>query len=396
MRVVALPFPSAGREAGTVPEWVMLARVGAWLGHPAMPEVIGREHLRSALDYFQRHYAANEADLVIDYHHASILAPAGGATAPAAGWIQKMELRAEGTELWGRVQWTTDAANAVAERRFRYLSPVFRFNAPDRVTGEPTPMIIHSVGLTNTPFLTELPSLNEAGATDGAGEVPIAEGGDHMSLLDSLAEALGLEPDRVASRIGLPPRGDDPEQTGRFEDEQVAGALLANADRVQELEAQLEESAPPVSPAVANALGVPPEADETEVKAALIGLKAPGAALEPVRSALGLPESATRSDILNSIAELQQQRRDEEAEKLVEQAVAAGKIPPAHREFYLREAVNELEATRRVINAMPVLTSPQPNPSPEEEGGSGALTEAERSVCGQLGLSPEAYLSAAD
>ena len=65
----AVPLP--GADAGA-PEWVMLARAGAWLGHPATPEVITPERLRSALDYFERHYAAHGADLVVDYHHASV------------------------------------------------------------------------------------------------------------------------------------------------------------------------------------------------------------------------------------------------------------------------------------------------------------------------------------
>ena len=76
-----------------VPEWVMVARTGAWLGHPAMPEVVTPECLAGALDYFNRHHAAHGADLVIDYHHSSVVAPREGAQAPAAGWIRQMELR---------------------------------------------------------------------------------------------------------------------------------------------------------------------------------------------------------------------------------------------------------------------------------------------------------------
>ncbi|MFW6189898.1 MAG: phage protease [Planctomycetota bacterium] len=383
---VLMPVTGA-RAAAAVPEWVMLARVGTWLGHPTVPEIIDADHLRSALDYFDRHYAAHEADLVIDYHHASVLAPAGGAKAPAAGWIQRMRLRADGTELWGRVRWTDDAAEAIRARRFRYLSPVFRFGAPDRVTGEPVPMFIHSVALTNTPFLTELQGLNEqrftisgrskqAVATEGDGANPTpAEGGETMSLLDRIAEVLDREPGEVASALGL---------TGT-EDEEVAEAVMANA-------AEPEHAAPPVSPAVANALGVAADADETAVKAAIIGLKAPGAGLEAVRRALGLDEAAPQADVLNAIGELQQQRRHAEAEEVVDAAVEAGKIPPAHREFYLREALNDLDAARAVINSLPALMD---SPAPPTDTGERALTEAEKGVCRQLGISAEAYLNAA-
>lgn len=378
---------TADADAALVPDWVMLARVGTWLGHPTVPEVIRPGHLRSALDYFARHYAAHESDLVIDYHHASVLAPAGGATAPAAGWINRMELRADGTELWGRVRWNGEAARAVRDRRFRYLSPVFRFAAPDRVTGEPVPMFIHSVALTNTPFLTELQGLNapqlgpdarskRAAATDGDGpnHTP-AEGGDTMSLLDRIAEVLEREPVELASALGLP----------STEDRQVAETLAARAARSQ-------DAPRPVSPAVANALGVAADADETAVRAAIIALKAPGAGLDAVRRALGLQETAPEAEVLNAIAELQQQRRRSEAERLVEAAVEAGKIPPAHSDFYLREALNDLEAARAVINSLPMLTAA---PAPPDDRGRSAVTETERRVCRQLGVSTEAYLSAA-
>jgi len=383
---IAMPV-TAQDAAAAVPEWVMLARVGTWLGHPTVPEVIDAVHLRSALDYFDRHYAAHEVDLVIDYHHASVLAPTGGAKAPAGGWIQQMELRADGTELWGQVRWTDEAAEAIRGRRFRYLSPVFRFGTPDRITGEPVPMFIHSVALTNTPFLTELEGLNanqftphgrskEAVATEGDGANPTpAEGGETMSLLDSIAEVLDREPGEVASALGL---------TGT-EDKEVAEAVLANA-------AQPEQAAQPVSPAVANALGVTPDADETAVKAAIIGLKAPGAGLDAVRRALALEEGASQADVLNAIGGLQQQRRHAEAEEVVDAAVKAGKIPPAHREFYLREALNDLDAARAVINSLPALTGSPPAPS---DAGDRAMTEAEKDVCRQLGISTEAYLNAA-
>ncbi len=377
-RAIEMPLP-AGERAG-VPEWAMIARTGAWLGHPARAEIITPEHLRSALDYFNAHYAAHGADLVVDYHHASALAPRTGGRAPAAGWITAMELRAEGAELWGRVLWTAEAAAAVARRQYRFLSPLLRFNAPNRITGEPVPMTLHSVALTNTPFLTELESLNAADgragspATDGGAQAVVSEGGESMSLLDSLAEALGKEPEQVASEFGL----------ASVEDECVAHAL----------EALVAGPAPPVSAAIANELGVPADADETQVRAVLIGLRAPSACLDALRTKLALEPNAPEVEILNAVDGLRQSQRDAEAGGLVDAAVAAGKVPPAHRDFYLREARNDLEATQRVLNAMPVLM-PAP-PAPRRAAGGRGLDAAEESVCLQLGLSAEAFLAAAD
>jgi len=367
MTVQAIPQVVPLTPDAAAPQWVMLARTGAWLGHPTTPEVITPDRLRSARDYFDRHYAATGTDLVVDYHHSSVTAPCRAQLAPAAGWVTAVELRNGDTELWGRVLWTAEAADAIARRRFRYVSPALRFGAPDRVTGERVPMMIHSVGLTNTPFLTELESLNEAAADGGA---TLTEGGEPMGLLNAIAEALGREPEHVASALGLDPAGDD---------RQVAEAVLACAERRR------------VPEFVANSLGVCADADETAVRAALIRLKAPGAGLTSVRARLGLPDAAPECDVLNAIDALQAAGRDGQAEQLVDAAVAEGKIPPAHRDFYLNEARSDLDAAREVINSLPVLTAPQPAP---RKTLSRRLSDAEESVRRQLGLSAEAFLNA--
>jgi phage I-like protein len=366
------------------PLWVMVLRTGAWLGHPTAPEVVTPEHLHAALDSFARHYQSHGADLVIDYHHGSVLAARTGAKAPAAGWIRAMELRNDGTELWGRVLWTAEAAAAIGRREFRYLSPVLRFGWPARVTGKPIALQIHSVALTNTPFLTELQSLNEAAATDGRGtpDAPF-QGGADMSLMDSLAAALGRTPEQVTSALGL---------EGKADDAALAEALVANAARVTELEEQLAEAGA-FRAALAAALDVTPEADGTALNAAVIRLKEPRAGLDAARTLLGLPNDAPPHEVLKAIGGLRQAQANADAERVVDAAVREGRVPPALRDFYLREALSDLEATRQVINALPpVLAEPLKTPGGRPAGR--PLGEAEQSVCRQLGLSAEAFLAA--
>ena len=427
-QAVGSPVPVAagpdisGEAPAQAPQWVMIARTGMWLGHPSRPEIITPEHLHSALDYFDRHYAAHGTDLVVDYHHASVAAPRGAVRAPAAGWVREMELRADGSELWGRVLWTAEAASAVAQRQYRCLSPLLQFNFPDRVTADPVLMMVHSVGLTNTPFLTELETLNsnglsvaecseavamEGGGTTearrsrraapvgvaGAGGEASTEGGESMSVLDSLAQALAKEPEQVASGLGLELPAGASAEVGSAEGRRVAEVIMANAVRVKELEAELVARAPVVAEEIANALGVPADADPTAVKAAIIRLKVPAAGLEAIRRKLGLGRDAQEAEVLNAIEALQQTRRRSEAEQLVDEGVSAGKIPPAHREFYLNEAINDLDAAREVINAMPVMTQPRRGPRTIEGP---QLTDAEQAVCRQLGLSAATFLNAAD
>ncbi len=384
-------FPIA--DDGGVPQWVMVARTGRWLGHPTAPEIITPLDLKCAAGYFERHFAAQGTDLVVDYHHASVVAPKDGASAPAAGWISRVELREGGAELWGRVLWTTEAAEAIAARRYRHVSPVLRFCTPDRVTGRPVPMFVHSLALTNTPFLTELASLNEAPATDGAGESPHREEGDgSMTLIEALAQALEEEPEQLASRLGFDGAEADRDVAEAIVAALEAAALEAAAAEAAAAEAAVVETAD-VSPALANALGLPAGADEAQARVAVLRLKAPDGGMSAVRAQLGLGAAAADLEVVNAIGALQESRARNDAEDLIDAAVAEGRIPPAHRDFYLREAVSDPDAARQVINSLPMLTRAE-QARPASRGR--ALLDGEATVCRQLGLTTEAFLAQAD
>ena len=363
-------------EPGDVPEWVQIAQTGSWLGHPDGPEVITERHLRSARDYYTRHYAANDADLPIDYHHASVYAGKDMSRAPAAGWIKEMELRADGAELWARASWTDEARSAIAARKFRYLSPVFRWNQPDRVTGRVVPLQIPSVALTNTPFLTELQSLNESAGTDaGDPRSPQKKEGQDISLLQKIAQVLDRKPEKVAAALGLD--GSQPE------DAAVARAIMKMADGEG-----TEESVPRE---VTNALGLAPDAGEQAVRARIIALTAPEAGQGAIRQALGLDATADQADVLNAIGELKRDGQRRDAEALVNRAVREGKILPAQREFYLNSARQDPEATRMCLENMPPVVSSGINTS-GPDAPAGNLTEAERAICRQLDIDEERFL----
>jgi phage I-like protein len=87
----------------------------------------------------------------IDYDHQIDFAEANGKPAPAAGWITGLHARADG--IWGVVDWTARAAEHLARREYRYLSPAFR-HKPD---GEVTCLL--RAALTNNPNLDQLTAL---------------------------------------------------------------------------------------------------------------------------------------------------------------------------------------------------------------------------------------------
>jgi phage I-like protein len=123
---------------------------------------------------------AGQRQMVVDYNHGTDLLAAKGHDAPAAGWIVGLQVRGDG--VWGLVEWTAKAAQHLAAREYRYLSPVIAHNRDGRVTR------ILRASLTNTPNLDQLTALASA-AAEGAHsgkEQP-------MEFLAKIAALLGLE-----------------------------------------------------------------------------------------------------------------------------------------------------------------------------------------------------------
>lgn len=136
-------------------DWLKIGVVGQWEGHMS-----GSFEL-SERDFKQMVLNAEELsiDIVVDYEHATIYNPE---KAPASGWISTTDpisLKVEDGELYCKIDWTASAKDHVEKKEYRYLSPVFRPNTPDRVSGSNIGWTLHSVALTNTPFLTELDAI---------------------------------------------------------------------------------------------------------------------------------------------------------------------------------------------------------------------------------------------
>jgi phage I-like protein len=111
--------------------------------------------------------------LPIDEAHATDLAAPEGRPAPARGWIVGLEARADG--VWGRVEWTETGRQLLAEKAYRFLSPVIRHLKDGTVTA------ILRAALVNTPNLRGLAALNSQEPT--------------MDFLAKLRAALGLKDD---------------------------------------------------------------------------------------------------------------------------------------------------------------------------------------------------------
>ena len=121
-------------------------------------------------------FANSATDLVIDYEHQSL----SGSEAPAAGWIKGLEDRGEGG-IWATVQWTDRAKEYLANREYRYISPVVLIRKKDGRAVE-----LLGAALTNLPAIDGMePVVNARSFEAGAGDYE-----------EKFAAALGL--------LGLP------------------------------------------------------------------------------------------------------------------------------------------------------------------------------------------------
>jgi phage I-like protein len=108
---------------------------------------------------------ASVAEYPIDYEHQSLETSKNGLPAPAAGWFKNLEWRDDGLHVTD-ARWTDRAKDMIDRGEYRYISPVFTYDAKSLVV-----KALHSLALTNKPALpnlTDLASLREDELASGS------------------------------------------------------------------------------------------------------------------------------------------------------------------------------------------------------------------------------------
>jgi hypothetical protein len=170
-----------------------------------------------------------------------------------------------------------------------------------------------------------------------------------MLLLQSLSDLLGVPPAEVAARLGV---------DAGMGDLALAQEVCRQAQEVRRRQAHACDA---INGDVARALGVAPGADLAAVMQRIGQLRCNVLSLG-VRHVLGLTPHASDDAVLNAIGGLraahaarQTTHQAAEAADLVDQAIADGRVAPAHREFYLHQAMDDPAAARDVINSLPTI-----------------------------------------
>lgn len=336
--VAALRSELAG---GSVPSEFRLLPAGAFRAPDGRPENLpdgwqlsdddGRRLVAEA--------AARQSDLYIDYEHATLRAKTSGAPAPAAGWYKRLEWRpGDGLYVVG-VEWVEAARKMIAAREYRYISPLFSYDA---ASGR----VLHLLGasLTNDPGL------------------------DGLTDLAALAARL-LHPDPPLS-----PR----------QETSMSQPFLLQALSALGLAATASESE---ALAALNTLKTQNAALSAQVNAAPDPAK-----YVPVATLSAL--QAEHAAVQGQLAALSAKVRAGEVDDVIAQARAAGKLPPALEGWAKDLGTKDLAALSAWVEAAPVVVKPgatQTGGKAPEGVATAALSADETKVCAQLGIKPEDF-----
>lgn len=160
-------------------------------------------------------------------------------------------------------------------------------------------------------------------------------------------------------------------------------------------------------------VGLPPDAGEEQVRAALEALQARAQLGDLLVQSLGLSDAtvtpelrarvirlAANEQVLDEVSRLRQQleqearqREQQRIQALVEAALEDGRILPNQRELFLRLAASDFEATRMALEALPPRVPTQlPQLQPAQKQERAALSDNDLAVAQLVGVSKEALL----
>ncbi|GGB55114.1 hypothetical protein GCM10011316_29000 [Roseibium aquae] len=326
--------PVAAPDAGADP-WIKLLPSGTFSTRDGRgPFTAGdADQLQAIIARTKAHLG--QTQMMVDYDHQAVFSAVEGVggTAKAAGWISDFEARADG--IYGQVAWTEAARTALAAREYRYLSPVFLTDRSGLVVR------LVNVALVNLP------------AIDLAAIAARAHLTQKDSSMDELLEALGLAAG-----------------TGKAE---AVAALRALQD---------------TQTAIRAAAGLPEGSDGTALVAAVQAAFDRGAP-DPTQFVPIDQVTALQQDL----AALQASLAADKAEALVTAAISGGKLAPALKDWGLQLATADPQKFTAFTATAPVLTATQLGSKPRDAGDPD-LSEADRQVMRQMGLSKEAFVAA--
>lgn len=139
-----------------------------------------------------------QVDMVIDYEHATLKAQETGEPAPASGWLKAASFSyIKGVGICStKFEWLDKAKGYIESEEYKYLSPVLFYT---KNTGEVVGL--HSVALTNTPNLDNLPEAQLAALAQDYFTQNSPQDSEMEELLEQLRWMLNLPLSATAEEI---------------------------------------------------------------------------------------------------------------------------------------------------------------------------------------------------
>jgi phage I-like protein len=140
-------FLSLNFESGTIPSRIEILPTGKTIKGRD-----GREWKNPNPSQVAKNSDARLALKPIDENHSTDLQAPKGGSSPAFGWFKNLSVEKDGS-VWADVAWNAAGEDALKNKKYRYISPVFFHNEKGEITA------VLRAALTNSPNL-ELPALN--------------------------------------------------------------------------------------------------------------------------------------------------------------------------------------------------------------------------------------------
>ena len=312
--------------------WMLVLPAGTWHDRSGRgPFHIGDVAAMQAIIDRTRAFMSG-TELMVDFDHQlePLIKGKFGGRAEAAGWIKALEARPDG--IWAEIEWTEVARAKIKAGSYRYISPLFSADSEGNVG------LIFNVALVNMP------------AIDLAAIAASLNLTKENVLMDKIALALGLKADASADAI------------------LAAATALATALGTVALAAGLEKTAKPEeiegaitalktdTGKIVTALGLDVSAKTNDVVALAGKLKdaKPGEP-DPTKWA---PVSAMKAlqDQLNALSTTV---TTDKATAKVDEAIKAGKLIPAQRDWALTLAAKDMPAFESYLENAVALTASQ-------------------------------------
>jgi len=265
---------------------------------PKGPFELDAPGAREVIDAFN----SRQNDMVIDYEHQTMADPP--VEAPAAGWIKQLINKGEGG-VWAAIEWTEKAKQYIANREYKYVSPVWLKRISDNKVFR-----LINVGLTNQPNIDGMvPLINKLGFE---GNTNTKE-----ATMKNLWKLLGLS-------------GDVTEEA----------AIAAVNTLIADLEAHKEKVAIVANKGVLDALGLAATATESEIVGTIEAMK----------------QSHTKiDDVVKELSTLKAGLTQRDADGAVEMAMKEGKITPAQKDWALEYAKRDFEGFKVFVSKAPTV-----------------------------------------